>query len=232
MGPWTTIYEGLTSLPKKVKQSWFEFDHFYSDVAFPRVLSRVFQGNPRHIIDVGCNTGKWAIKCLEHNDSVRVTILDLPPQIEKAKSNIKQAGHEGRLSTMAVDLLSKDDEFPSQCDVIWMSQFLDCFSETEIIRILKRARGGMNDKTTLFILEPFWDCQKFDAAAFSLVNTSLYFTCIANGNSKMYHSDEMKACARKAGLELQQQTDGIGTGHTLLEYKLPNKKTSQSMNRQ
>jgi hypothetical protein len=34
-GDWSTIYEGLTQLPPAAQQSWFDFDHFYSDGAFP-----------------------------------------------------------------------------------------------------------------------------------------------------------------------------------------------------
>jgi hypothetical protein len=78
----------------------------------------------------------------------------------------------------------------------------------------------LNQNTSLFILESFWDKQRFDAAAFTLVNTSLYFACVANGNSKMYHSEALKTCATQAGLSLYQEIDGIGFGHTLLEYRL------------
>ncbi len=34
-GEWDTIYEGLSSLPAHVQKSWFAFDHFFSDLAFP-----------------------------------------------------------------------------------------------------------------------------------------------------------------------------------------------------
>ena len=34
-GDWPTIYAGLTELPTNVQASWFAFDHFYSDAAFP-----------------------------------------------------------------------------------------------------------------------------------------------------------------------------------------------------
>ena len=30
LGPWKTIYEGLSQLPPEVQESWFGFDHFYS----------------------------------------------------------------------------------------------------------------------------------------------------------------------------------------------------------
>jgi methyltransferase family protein/O-methyltransferase len=220
-GHWKTVYEGLTQLPVDVQKSWFEFDHFYSNAAFSAALPLVFDRNPRHIVDVGGNTGRWSIECLSYNSEVKMTIVDLPQQLELVEKNLSDAGLKGRFVTRAINMLEDDDEFPEQADVIWMSQFLDCFSEEEILRILIRARAGMRPNTSLFILESFWDRQRFDAAAFTLVNTSLYFTCIANGNSKMYHSDDLKRCAARAGLELFLQTDDLGLGHTLLEYRRP-----------
>ena len=42
---WTTVYEALSTLPEKAKKSWFEFDHFYSDIAFPEALPIFLQKN-------------------------------------------------------------------------------------------------------------------------------------------------------------------------------------------
>ncbi len=216
---WETIYAALSSLPPKVQKSWFAFDHFYSDIAFPEVLPIVFRHNPKRIIDVGGNTGKWAIKCVNYNETVVVTIMDLPGQLEKAHANV--VGHQAqqRIELHPINILAENCEFPQGADAIWMSQFLDCFSEEQITQILSRAAMAMSQVTTLYILETFWDRQRFAAAAFSLHNTSLYFTCLANGNSKMYHSEEMKGCVENAGLIIVGQTDGIGMGHTLLECK-------------
>ena len=47
-----------------------------------------------------------------------------------------------------------------------MSQFLDCFSEENILQILKQAAQSMNEDTRLFILETYWDRQKFDISTF------------------------------------------------------------------
>ena len=60
-GEWDTIYEGLSSLPTQVQKSWFAFDHFFSDLAFPPALSKVYNGSIKKILDIGGNTGKWAI---------------------------------------------------------------------------------------------------------------------------------------------------------------------------
>ena len=93
-GDWPTVYEGLSSLPPEVQRSWFAFDHFYSDSSFPDALKIIFdEHHVRSLYDVGGNTGKWALQCVAYNPEVRVTILDLPQQIEMMRENIK--GQEG-----------------------------------------------------------------------------------------------------------------------------------------
>jgi hypothetical protein len=218
-GAWSTIYEGLSQLPDAVQASWFAFDHYYSDRAFPDVLRLLFEQPIARILDVGGNTGKWALRCVAHHPTVQVTILDLAGQLEKAKRNIQAAGMSERVVCHPIDLLNDGAAWPKGADAIFMSQFLDCFSAPQIVSLLKRACAAMDANTSLYILETFWDRQQHEAAAFSLHNTSLYFTCLANGNSKMYHSSEMKECVAAAGLYIVRQVDAIGIGHTLLECK-------------
>jgi hypothetical protein len=46
--------------------------------------------------------------------------------------------------------------------------------------------------------------------------TSLYFTALANGNSKMYHTEDMQQCIEQAGLEVEQIHDLLGLGHSII----------------
>ncbi len=173
----------------------------------------------KEILDVGGNTGRWALKCLAHDADVRVTIMDLPSQLEIAQRSIAAAGFTERFNVCPVDLLDENAAFYQGADVIWMSQFLDCFSETEILSILKRAAAVMDENTLLYIIELFWDRQKFEAASFSLNATSLYFTCIANGKSRMYRSSDLLRLVEEAGLWVESDTDNIGAGHTVLRCR-------------
>ena len=50
--------------------------------------------------------------------------------------------------------------------------------------------------------------------------TSVYFTVMANGNSKMYHSDDMIRLIADAGLRVAEVHDGLGQGHTILDVTL------------
>ncbi|MCL1059864.1 SAM-dependent methyltransferase [Shewanella gelidimarina] len=220
LGDWQTIYPGLSQLPNDIKKSWFEFDHYYSDHAFDSLLPLIFKENPKHIVDVGGNTGKWALACTDYNSLVKVTIMDLPGQLDVAMENVRIAGVETRVEAYSTDLLDESNPFCENGDLYWMSQFLDCFSETEILSILKRTVSVMHQNSELCILETFWDRQPFEAGAFCVNATSLYFTAIANGNSRMYHSKTLLKLISQAGLFVDEDIDSIGLGHTLLRCKL------------
>ncbi len=215
-GGWPTIYEGLKDLPEGVRRSWFAFDHFYSDGVFPQLVPMVLERRPRRILDCGGNTGKWAVQLLGADPELRVTILDHPGQLANARDNVAARGLADRLDTRPFDFLVQDAPLPGGHDVVWMSQFLDCFSEDEIVSILSRARAAMDDDARLFILETYWDRQSHPTAAYVLAMTSLYFAAMANGNSRMYHSRDLAACIAAAGLELERDIDGIGMSHTLM----------------
>jgi ubiquinone/menaquinone biosynthesis C-methylase UbiE len=218
-GQWPTIYEALSKLPPQVQKSWFGFDHFYSDYAFPDVLPYVFENKPRKLLDIGGNTGKWALQCLEFDSQLKVTIMDLPGQLEMARQQIISRGFGDRIEFYHCNLLDETQPFPKDFDVIWMSQFLDCFSADQITSILKRCRTALSDDGVVYILEPFWNRQRFKASAFSLQQTSIYFTAMANGNSQMYHSENFIGYVKEAGFKVTEQKDLVGVSHSLLKCK-------------
>ncbi len=222
-GDWPTVYEGLSQLPEQVRKSWFGFDHFYSDSSFDEALQIVFgEYRTRTLLDVGGNTGRWALRCVAHDDEVRVTVMDLPQQLEMMRDNIGGKPGADRIDGYPGNLLDAETVFPSgkTFDAIWMSQFLDCFAEEEIVSILSRASRIMTPDTHLYIMETFWDRQKYEPAAFCLTQISLYFTAIANGNSKMYHSEDMESLVEKAGLFVERIHDHLGQGHSIMVCKL------------
>ena len=220
-GDWPTIYEGLSKLPEQAQKSWFAFDHFYSDHSFDQALQIVFDKKPKTLLDVGGNTGRWALRCVGYDDVVKVTIMDLPQQLELMRNFVDGKMGAERIDGYGINLLDDAQQFPTDkpYDIIWMSQFLDCFGESKILSILSRAAKIMTPDSRLCIMETFWNRQKYTASAFALTMTSLYFTALANGNSKMYHSDDMKRLVEKAGLEVDQIHDGLGHGHSIMVCK-------------
>lgn len=220
LGGWKTIYEGLSRLPEPARASWFSFDHYYSDIAFPEALPIVFSGKPGKMLDIGGNTAKWSLACCRYDPDVRMTLLDLPVQIEVARGKVRDAGFSDRVSFVELDVLDEGASFPKDADAAWMSQFLDCFSLAEIESIMARLRRSLRADCDVFVLEPLWDAQRFEAASYSLHATSLYFTCMANGNSKMYSSGELVSAIERAGYRLAGRDDGLGANsYSLLRFR-------------
>lgn len=218
LGAWSTVYEGLSRLPEPAKSSWFAFDHLHSDTSFPAILPDVFLSRPRQLMDIGANTGKFARVALLHDDQVHLHMVDLPQQLAVAEQALKDAGVRERATLHPRNLLDLDAELPGGMDLVWMSQFLSCFSEPVMASILQRAARVLRPGGQVLILDTFWDRQRHDIAAYCLINTSPYFTAMASGNSKVYESAVYIRHAQAAGLQLQNVRDGIGYGHSLMRF--------------
>ncbi len=218
LGPWATIYEGLSTLPEPAKTSWFDFDHFYSDTSFPSIMPDVFATAPRRVMDIGANTGKFSYAALSYNLETELHLVDLPVQLKVAEENLNAQGLHERAHFHPTNLLDTTATLPENMDLIWMSQFLSCFSESAISSILKRAAKALVPNGQLLIMDTFWDRQQYDIASYCLINTSPYFTAMASGNSKIYESTDYIRLAEAAGLKLLTARDGIGYCHSLLRF--------------
>lgn len=218
LGDWATLYEGLSRLPEPAKSSWFAFDHLHSDTSFPSILPDVFRTRPLQLMDIGANTGKFARVVLQDDAQVHMHLVDLPQQLAVAEQTLKDAGVRERATLHPRNLLDLGAELPGGMDMVWMSQFLSCFSESVMASILQRAARALRPGGELLILDTFWDRQRHDIAAYCLINTSPYFTAIASGNSKVYEGAVYIRHAQAAGLQLQDVRDGIGYSHSLLRF--------------
>ncbi|MBC7803913.1 MAG: methyltransferase domain-containing protein [Candidatus Parcubacteria bacterium] len=215
-GDWETIYPALPTLPEPARTSWYKWDHYYSDAAFPDALPVVFERKHRTLMDIGGNTGKFALQCARYSADVSVTIVDLPAVAAVARKNAADVGLEKRVAVQEFDLLDHSRAFPSGRDALWMSQFLVCFPEEDVVQLLRRAAAAMRPDSTLYILDTFWDRQEFDASTYSLQAISLYFTCLANGRSRMYKSTDIAAMAETAGLKVEKITGNLGICSSLM----------------
>lgn len=217
-GDWPTLYQGLSQLPEPARTSWLAFDHYYSDTSFPEIMPDVFATAPRRVMDIGANTGKFTLAALDANPAVRLHLVDLPGQLAVADTKLQEAGLRERAELHPTDLLDDAAALPADMDLIWMSQFLSCFSEDAIASIFRRVAAALGPRGQVLVLDTFWDRQRYDIASYCLINTSPYFNVLASGNSKVYQSDDYVRLAREAGLELLTARDGIGYCHSLLRF--------------
>lgn len=217
-GSWDTIYPALSSLPENVKKAWLEFDHFYSNKSFEEAIDILESLNPKSVLDIGGNTGKFAMAYRKQNMDISITVFDLPQQIKMLKQNIYE-NNISNISTVEANILLEDTKIPKGFDIVWMSQFLDCFSHEQIVDILKKVKLSMSENTQVMIMEPFWNRQDNKTAAFCIINTSPYFTALANGKSKMFKFEDLECCINEAGLKIEQIYDNIGKCQSILRCK-------------
>ena len=216
----STIYPMLPQLSEKMKKSWYEFDHHYSDDCFSEILPIMFKSaftdsEQKNVYDIGGNTGKFEKACLDYDKECTVTMFDLPENIEVAKKLFDTE----RCKFVSIDVMS-EQSFPPISGAVLMSQFLDCFSREQILFILNKLSTAIDEKTRVFILEPFIDKQMFEGAAYALSHISLYFTCMANGKSKMYNEADFEEILASSNLEIVKKHQNIGKyDYTLLECK-------------
>ncbi len=219
-GEWSTIYPYLSQLPDDAQRAWFNYDHYHSDTAFDDAIEKLKGFNPKKVLDIGGNTGKFSIHFAKNSTDTHLTILDLPSQIALAKKNIRDNNLEDRVEFYSLDILDHNSKIPNGFDTIWMSQFIDCFSEEDAIKILSRVKESMDKNSRLCILEPLWDRQRFEASSYAIINTSPYFTALANGYSKMFNSTDLFDYIHRAGLIVEESFDGLGDTHTLVKCKI------------
>ncbi|MDR2494907.1 MAG: class I SAM-dependent methyltransferase, partial [Spirochaetaceae bacterium] len=94
------------------------------------------------------------------------------------------------------------------------------FSLDEITAILAKVAQAVGPCADVFVLEPFWDTQRFEASAYTLRAVSLYFACMANGNSKMYRFEELTRAVSQGGFTLQEARHDIGANcYSLLRFR-------------
>lgn len=215
---WTTIYPHLKDLPQKSRRAWFAFDHFHSDSAYQAALNILKDRQVRYFVDIGGNTGRFTKKALATWQDSRACIVDLPEQIGLMRQNTNLKSLQNRIDTVPINWLDPDAQplIKEKVDLIWMSQFLDCFSRAEAVSILKRVKNlARQNGATVAILEPLVNHQRNRAATLSIACSSLYFSCLANGNSKFFSSEELKGIIDESGLTIKSISEPIGVGHSL-----------------
>jgi hypothetical protein len=74
----------------------------------------------------------------------------------------------------------------------------------------------MGPDSRLYILDTFWDRQDHEISAYCLQAISLYFTCLANGCSRMYKATDIAAMAEAAGMQVERVTGTLGICSSLI----------------
>lgn len=148
----------------------------------PRMTAVEEFGSVSRLLDVGGGDGTNAIRLCARYPSLKVTLIDLPSVIEKARANIAANGLADRVACEAVDMFS--DPWPSGCDGVIFSHVLEIFSPATIQSLYRKTRAYLDDDGQLFV----WSlmCNDDEDGNLQSIKSSLYFVTVASGEGMAY----------------------------------------------
>lgn len=135
------------------EQRWFADGMFSNAIHGARWLLGQVDFSPfQRLLDVGGNTGGYALTILEHHPGLRATIFDLEPVGRLALERARSAGLESRLQFVAGSFFA--DDLPREHDVVLLSSILHDWADADCAQILARCHQALEPGGLIVVTEP------------------------------------------------------------------------------
>src|SRR5262249_18165527 len=102
------------------------------------------------IVDIGGGNGALMAELLRVHPHVRGTVFDLPRLAEAAHATLTQAGMTARCDFVAGDAL---ESVPAGRDAYILSNFVNIFSDDDVLAVLRNCHGAISSGGKLLLLE-------------------------------------------------------------------------------
>jgi len=135
------------------EQRWFADGMFSNAIHGARWLLGQVDFSPfRRLLDVGGNTGGYALTILEHHPRLQATIFDLEPVGKLARQRARAAALESRLEFVAGSFFT--DDLPPGHDVVLLSSILHDWADADCAEILARCHRALGPGGMIVVTEP------------------------------------------------------------------------------
>jgi SAM-dependent methyltransferase len=108
-------------------------------------------GRYRHMLDVGGNSGEFALQACRAHPGLRATVMDLPLVCEIGAEHVLPHIERERIAFLPGDL--RRDALPGGCDLVTFKSMLHDWPEAEALRFLDAACGALEPGGTLLVFE-------------------------------------------------------------------------------
>lgn len=108
-------------------------------------------GAHRHMLDVGGNSGEFALQACRAHPKLRATVMDLPLVCEIGAEHVLPHPERERIGFLAGDL--RREPLPAGCDLITFKSMLHDWPEAEALRFLDAACAALEPGGTLLAFE-------------------------------------------------------------------------------
>ncbi|GJM20511.1 MAG: methyltransferase [Planctomycetota bacterium] len=148
----------------------------------------------RHLLDVGCGPGSYAMAFLDANPQLHATLLDLPGPIEIARGYVAERGLQARVSFAAADALQYTPERP--VDMILVSNILHMLGPERSRALLARCFEMLQPGGRLVLQAEFLHADRRSPRWPTLLNLIMQATTEGGRNHSV---DETSAWLAEAG---------------------------------
>lgn len=105
----------------------------------------------RRMLDIGGNSGEFALRLCRAHPQLHATVMDLPVVCEVGQAHILPETERDRIGFMKADI--RNDELPAGYDLINFKSMLHDWPERDALRFLDKAAAVLEPGGTLMILE-------------------------------------------------------------------------------
>jgi len=135
------------------QQRWFAEGMYANAVHGGRSLAKVVDfSHFQRLLDVGGNSGGYAISLARANPGLRATIFDLEPVRELAMERVAAAGLADHIGFAVGSFF--EDELPQGHDVVLLSSILHDWDDYDCTAILGRCIRAIEPGGTIVVAEP------------------------------------------------------------------------------
>jgi ubiquinone/menaquinone biosynthesis C-methylase UbiE len=130
-------------------------------------------GQHRRMLDVGGNSGEFALQACRRHPHLRATILDLPLVCEIGLEHVLTHPERSRIGFVQADV--RRESLPSGYDLITFKSMLHDWPEAEALQFLDRAAAAVEPGGTILVYERLPIRIEGTTPPFSLLPILLFF---------------------------------------------------------
>lgn len=105
----------------------------------------------RHLLDIGGNSGEFALQVCRRQPQIRATVFDLPLVCRIGEEHLRSQPEAGRIDFVPGNALT--DPLPPGCDLIAFKSMLHDWPDAQAERLLGRAAGALRPGGTILVFE-------------------------------------------------------------------------------
>lgn len=171
--PGESLYVRYASDPH-LREVFYTYMRAWSRIGGPLLWGALRRLAPTRILDVGGGDGVHAIAAASMLPEVRVTVLDLPENVDVSRVRIAEEGYAGRIEIVGGNMF--EGEFPPGHDLVLFAHQLVIWSEEQNLDLLRRANAALPIGGTVVIFSSMTEDTQdgpFIAAMASLYHASI-----------------------------------------------------------